>query len=71
MAAPDRGGPACQLVGMGLTGVGRTGRRQTQQAIAMLPNPEVANGTILNVVQKGYVLHKRVLRPARVVVTKN
>jgi len=41
------------------------------EAIAMLPNPEVANGTILNVVQKGYVLHKRVLRPARVVVTKN
>ncbi len=41
------------------------------EAIAMLPNPEVANGTVLNVVQKGYILHKRVLRPARVVVTKN
>jgi molecular chaperone GrpE len=44
------------------------------EAIAMQPsdpaNP-VANGTVLVVVQKGYVLHKRVLRPARVIVAKN
>lgn len=41
------------------------------EAIAMQPNPEVKNGTVLMVVQKGFVLHKRVLRPARVIVAKN
>ncbi len=40
------------------------------EAIAMQPAENVENGTVLIVVQKGYVLHKRVLRPARVIVAK-
>lgn len=44
----------------------------TMQPVDVSADPanEIANGTILIVVQKGYLLHKRVLRPARVVVAK-
>ena len=37
------------------------------QAISQAPSPEPA-GTVLTVVQKGYRLHERVIRPAMVVV---
>lgn len=40
------------------------------EAIAIQPSADVAPGTVLAVVQKGYVLNNRVLRPARVVVSK-
>lgn len=40
------------------------------EAISMQVNPEVEPGTILFVVQHGYTLHDRLLRPARVVVSK-
>jgi molecular chaperone GrpE len=40
------------------------------QAMFELPNPEVPNGTVAAVVQAGYVIGDRVLRPALVGVAK-
>ena len=39
------------------------------QAISMVPNPDMEPNTIMNVFQKGYTLHDRVIRPAMVVVS--
>ena len=39
------------------------------QAISMLPSDQEAN-TVINVLQKGYLLHDRVVRPALVTVSK-
>ena len=36
----------------------------------MIENPDVAPNTVLAVMQKGYTLHGRLLRPAMVVVSK-
>ncbi|MES2603799.1 MAG: nucleotide exchange factor GrpE [Pseudomonadota bacterium] len=43
---------------------------QYHQAIAQVPNPAVAPNTVIEVMQKGYTLHGRVLRAAMVVVSK-
>ena len=40
------------------------------EALSMVENSEVANNTVLVVVQKGYKIHDRFLRPARVVVSR-
>ncbi len=40
------------------------------QAIGVQESTEVAPGTVLTVVQKGYVLNERLLRPAMVIVSK-
>lgn len=40
------------------------------QAMFEVPNPEVANNTVVQVVQAGYVIGERVLRPAMVGVSK-
>lgn len=40
------------------------------QAISMVESAEVAAGNVVTVVQKGYLLHDRVLRPAMVVVSR-
>jgi molecular chaperone GrpE len=40
------------------------------QAISMMESAEVAPNHVVTVVQKGYLLHDRVLRPAMVVVAK-
>lgn len=40
------------------------------QAMFELPNPDVASGTVVQVVQTGYVIGERVLRPALVGVAK-
>jgi molecular chaperone GrpE len=40
------------------------------QAMFEVPNPEVANNTVVQVVQDGYVIGERVLRPAMVGVAK-
>lgn len=42
-----------------------------QQAIAMEANADCKAGTVLTVLQKGYVLNNRLVRPALVVVAKN
>jgi len=41
------------------------------EAVTMTPSAEHADGTVVAVVEKGYVLGDAVLRPARVVVAKN
>lgn len=40
------------------------------EAVAMVPSAQVAPQHVVSVMQKGYRLHDRVLRPARVVVAK-
>jgi molecular chaperone GrpE len=40
------------------------------EAMGQLPSAEVAPNTILEVLQKGYVIHDRMLRPARVIVSR-
>jgi len=43
---------------------------QWHEAMAMQQVPQVEEGTVIHVHQKGYQLHDRLLRPARVVVAK-
>ncbi|MFK8018403.1 MAG: nucleotide exchange factor GrpE [Pseudomonadales bacterium] len=43
---------------------------QLHQAITMLENPDSEPNTVLDVMQNGYNLHGRLLRPAMVVVSK-
>jgi molecular chaperone GrpE len=43
---------------------------QFHEAMAMVPNPDMEPNTVMEVMQKGYTLHGRLIRPARVVVTK-
>lgn len=43
---------------------------ETQQAISMVPSTELAPGTVVSVLQKGYTLNQRMVRPAMVVVAK-
>jgi len=40
------------------------------QAMSMVPNPEVAANNVMAVMQKGYSLNGRLIRPAMVVVSK-
>lgn len=40
------------------------------QAVSIEIDPSVAAGTVLNVLQKGYLLNNRLIRPAMVVVSK-
>lgn len=41
-----------------------------QQAISMQYDPKAAPGTVISVLQKGYTLNNRLLRPALVIVAK-
>lgn len=41
-----------------------------QQAISTVEDPEVQPGTVVSVLQKGYTLNNRLIRPALVVVAK-
>lgn len=43
---------------------------QLHEAMAIQPSEEAAPNTVLMVVQKGYLLNDRVIRPARVIVVK-
>jgi len=40
------------------------------EAIAMVANPDMEPNSVMDVLQRGYLLHDRVLRAAKVVVTK-
>ena len=40
------------------------------EAMSMLENPDAEPGSVLEVVQKGYTLNDRLVRPARVLVAK-
>lgn len=41
---------------------------ERHEAMTMVPNPEVEPNTVIDVIQKGYLLNGRLVRPARVVV---
>ena len=43
---------------------------QVHEAMAMVPNPELDPNTVLDVMQKGYLLNGRLVRPAMVVVSQ-
>ncbi|BFM12808.1 hypothetical protein R50072_29610 [Simiduia litorea] len=43
---------------------------QFHQAMTQVPNPELEPNTVMDVFQKGYTLHGRLVRPAMVVVSK-
>src|SRR5690554_116634 len=43
---------------------------QLHQAMGMQENPDVEPNTVIAVMQKGYTLHGRVVRPAMVMVSK-
>lgn len=43
---------------------------QLHQAMSMVPNPEVEPNTVIAVMQKGYTLNARLIRPAMVIVSK-
>lgn len=51
--------------------MGATFNPELHTAIAVTPNPDVTNDTVIQVTQKGYLLKDRLLRPASVVVVKN
>ena len=56
---------------LGLQEVSPEGERfdpNFHQAMTTQPSPEAEPGTVLNVVQKGYVLNERLIRPALVIV---
>ena len=42
-----------------------------QQAVAQVDRDDIAPGTVVQVVQAGYIIHDRLLRPAMVVVSKS
>jgi molecular chaperone GrpE len=43
---------------------------QLHQAMTMVPNPDMEPNTVMDVMQKGYTLNSRLIRPAMVVVSK-
>ena len=50
--------------------VGEPFNPDLHEAVTMVPSADVAPNHVLNVMQKGYRLHDRLLRPAMVVVAK-
>ncbi|KAA9133210.1 nucleotide exchange factor GrpE [Marinihelvus fidelis] len=49
--------------------VGETFNPEEHEAISMIPSPEHETNTVIDVVQKGFRLNERLIRPARVVVS--
>ena len=49
--------------------VGEAFNPELHEAISMIPSPEHPDNTVIDVVQKGYRLNDRLVRPARVVVS--
>jgi molecular chaperone GrpE len=50
---------------------GATFNPEFHEAMAMVPVADKAPNTVINVVQKGYILNGRLVRPARVIVSKS
>jgi molecular chaperone GrpE len=50
--------------------LGETFNPELHEAMAMMPSAEHTPNTVSQVVQKGYTLNGRLLRPARVIVTR-
>lgn len=53
-----------------VTPEGQVFNPELHEAIAMMPSADHAPNTVINVIQKGYQLSGRLLRPARVLVAK-
>lgn len=49
---------------------GQTFNPDLHEAVSAVPSPDVAPNQVITVLQKGYRLHERLLRPAMVVVAK-
>ena len=49
--------------------MGETFNPEFHEAISMIPSPDHASDEIMDVIQKGYRLNERLIRPARVVVS--
>jgi molecular chaperone GrpE len=43
---------------------------EKHEAMTMLPSPDHDENTVINVLEKGYQLHDRLIRPAKVVVSR-
>ena len=50
--------------------VGETFDPEKHEAMTMLPSPEHDENTVIAVLEKGYKLHERLIRPAKVVVSR-
>ncbi len=50
--------------------MGETFNPEQHQAISVEVNPELKPNTVVNVLQKGYLLNNRLIRPALVIVSK-
>ncbi len=44
---------------------------QKHEAVAMVPNPDMEPNSVMEVLQRGYMLHDRVVRAAKVVVSRS
>lgn len=51
--------------------IGQVFNPELHQAVSTQPDPNAPSGTVLAVLQKGYLLNNRLIRPALVVVAKN
>jgi len=49
---------------------GETFDPEKHEAMTMLPSPEHDENTVIDVLEKGYKLHERLIRPAKVVVSR-
>jgi len=50
--------------------VGEAFDPEKHEAMTMIPSPDHDENTIINVIEKGYQLHERLIRPAKVVVSR-
>ena len=61
------------LASAGITEIDPKGERfdpSKHEALSMMPAPNAAPGSVLEVIQKGYQLHDRLLRAAKVIVAR-
>ena len=49
---------------------GETFDPEKHEAMTMIPSPDHDENTIIDVIEKGYQLHERLIRPAKVVVSR-
>ena len=43
---------------------------EKHEAMTMIPSPDHDENTVIDVIEKGYQLHERLIRPAKVVVSR-
>ena len=67
-AALNRSQKACELTAS--QPLGEPFNPESQEAMAMVENPDAEPNSVMDVMQKGYILNERLIRPAMVVVAK-